>query len=615
MSESSIKLLSEDLINKIAAGEVVERPASVVKELVENAIDAGATSIVVDIEDSGKKLIRVSDNGKGMTQKDAEKCVMRHATSKLKTVEDLYAISTLGFRGEALSSMAAVSQLSIITKTQEQFEGYNLVFEGGNKISSGIIAAEQGTTIEIRNIFFNTPARKKFLKTDSVEMRHIIDVVTHYTLCNSQVSFKLTHEGHLLINSPIVENQQDNIGSIYGVNTAKNLLKLEYQDQFISISGYIGPPYEARNDKNQQVFFVNGRWIKSLELTKAVYDGYHSMLFVSKHPTFVLHLTMQPNKVDVNIHPQKSEIKIEQSEIITKSITQAVHNTLREYNLIPIVNVEEQLTFGRPVSKPQSVQQETKYNYEPSKQAVLHVREKAVITNKEQLHDVLTNVINADDFEEDDGIFQEEEPPMIIEQPQQQIHTEKFPPLKIMGQVHKTFFVAETPGGLFYLDQHATHERVLYEKFMQQFMGQNVEIQTLLQPDIIEFTVAQRVLIQEHQHKLHEYGFQLEHFGENSYVLKTKPLVFNRIQSKEIIVEFLQSLALGKNTLEEFQETIITRMACRAAHMAGDELTTTQMETVIKELAKCKDPFTCPHGRPTMIKVESSELEKKFRRC
>tara|TARA_Y100000310_G_scaffold78020_1_gene74626 strand:- start:31019 stop:32824 length:1806 start_codon:yes stop_codon:yes gene_type:complete len=598
-----IKVLSEDLINKIAAGEVVERPASVVKELVENSLDAQASRIIIDIQDSGKKLIRVTDNGKGMTQEDAKKSILRHATSKLQNELDLYSISTLGFRGEALASISAVSQVSIITKTQNEFAGFNLIIEAGSTISSGIIAAEQGTTIEIRNIFFNTPARKKFLKSDSVELRHIIDVITHYALCYPNISFKLTHEGHILLNSPAMEDQQDNIGTIYGASTAKKLLKLEYENEFLKISGYIGAPYDARNDKNQQAFFVNKRWIKNQELSKAVYEGYHSMLFVGKHPTFVLDLTLDPQKVDVNIHPQKTEIKIEESTLVNKSLQEAIKKTLREYNLIPIVNVEEQLTFGRPTVK--SSKKETKYAYEQSEQAVLHVREKPVITTKEQLSSVLNAALEEDSNENS----------VVYQQPQVEIHTTKFPSLKILGQIHKTFFVAETEGGLFYLDQHATHERVLYEKFMQQYLGQNVEIQTLLQPDIIEFSSKEKILVEEHQHKLNEYGFRLEHFGQNSYVLKTKPLLFNRLQSSEILKEFLDTLSTGRNTLEEFQEIIITRMACRSAHMAGEELTTTQMNLVIKELAKCKDPFTCPHGRPTMIKVESNELEKKFRRC
>ena len=288
---SKITVLDEQLINKIAAGEVIERPASVVKELMENSLDAKATKIVIEIKDSGKKLIKVSDNGLGMNQEDAEKSILRHATSKIKTADDLFSINTLGFRGEALASIAAVSRFSLTTKQKDQLEAFNLAVEGGQIISSGILAGEEGTLIEIQDLFFNTPARKKFLKSDQVELRHIVDTVIRYALANPEVSFKLLHENHQLLTSPSVKEQQNNIASIYGINLAKELLEINYQSNNINVEGFIAKPYQARNDKSQQVLFVNGRWIKNEDISKAVYDAYHSLLFVNKHPIFILNLT------------------------------------------------------------------------------------------------------------------------------------------------------------------------------------------------------------------------------------------------------------------------------------------------------------------------------------
>ncbi|MBS3127094.1 DNA mismatch repair endonuclease MutL, partial [Candidatus Woesearchaeota archaeon] len=271
---SKITILTEDVINKIAAGEVIERPASIVKELVENSLDAGATRILVEILNSGQDMIRVTDNGEGMSKEDAQLSLIRHATSKIQNDQDLFAITTLGFRGEALASIAAVSQLSIVTKTEDALEGFNLVAEGGTIISSGIVAAERGTSIEVRNLFFNTPARKKFLKSDAVELRHIIDVVTHYALLHKEVSFKLLHENHQLLYAPAVEDMQSNIASIYGSSIAKEMLKVEYKDYLATIAGYVAKPHRARNDKTQQVIFVNGRLVHNVDLNKAVYDAF-----------------------------------------------------------------------------------------------------------------------------------------------------------------------------------------------------------------------------------------------------------------------------------------------------------------------------------------------------
>ncbi|NQV91076.1 DNA mismatch repair endonuclease MutL [Candidatus Woesearchaeota archaeon] len=609
----TINILSEDLINKIAAGEVVERPASVVKELIENALDAGATSIYVDIKNSGQDLIKIADNGKGMTEEDARKSILRHATSKIKHTEDLFSIETLGFRGEALASIAAISLFSLITKQKDQLEGFNLVLEGGHVISEGEVGCDEGTIIEIRNLFFNTPVRKKFLKTDAVELRHIIDVVTHYALLHEDVDFKLTHENHELLNAPSMENQRSNVASIYGVSIAKELLEIDYEDDLVRIEGLVCKPLNSRNDKTQQVFFVNNRWVRSKELTDAVYEGYKSRLFVNKHPIFVLSLTLNPQNVDVNVHPQKMEIKIDQIDEVRKALTQSVVKILEKHNLIPLIDLEsEALTMGAQVRKT--------YTFEPSAQTTLKVEESTAFYSDDSFSS------NSNSYSEsyDGGSYVTPEEEVIekgnygkISESVKEIEqvVEKLPQMKIFGQVHKTFFVAETEGGVLFIDQHAAHERVMYEKFMKQFKDASVDVQELLQGGVLELTAAEKVLVEENIEELARMGFDVEPFGSNTFILKSVPSVFGRLQPRDLFHVVLHELVVGRNTLQELKELIITRMACRSAVMAGDELTINEMTKILSDLQKTDFPYTCPHGRPTMIKTEAFELEKKFKRC
>ena len=589
---SKIVLLPEDLINKIAAGEVIERPASVIKELVENSLDAGATKILVELEESGKRRIKIIDNGEGMSPEDAEKSILRHATSKIRSVDDLFSIKTLGFRGEALASIAAVSKLSLITKQKNVLEGFSLQIEGGNILSRNIVGTEQGTTLDVQDIFFNTPARKKFLKTDAVELKHCADVITHYALANPAVTFKLTHDNNILLHSPALNDSRSTIASIYGVQTAKELLEVKYQDDKIKINGFISKPYHVRNDKNQQVLFVNGRWIKNADVTNAVYEGYHSTLFVNKHPVFVLHLQLDPETIDVNVHPQKQEIKIEQKEQVAAAVAVAVREALQSNKLMPTVdvNTEQQITFGTPISR-KEVKASVKYPFEPSAQTVSAVEEAAAMYDSAE-----ANV------------------PVIIEQfKSTELVHEKLPSMKLFGQVHKTYFLAETEGGLFYIDQHAAHERVMYESLLNQFLHGKVEVQQLLQGEVLDVSVAEKILLEEKKEELKKLGFDLEYFGGNAFAVKTIPLVFGKVKISELLHDILSMLENKKSILEK-KEEILTRMACRAAVMAGDMVTIPQMEKILRELSKTELPYTCPHGRPTLMKVTIDELEKKFRR-
>ncbi len=598
---TKINFLSEELINKIAAGEVIERPASVIKELVENSLDAKANQITVEIEDYGQKLIRIIDNGEGMEEEDARKAILPHTTSKIKDENDLFNINTLGFRGEALASIAAVSRLSLRTKTKNKLEGFNLIVENGKILKEEICASETGTTIEIHNLFFNTPARKKFLKSDSVELKHMVEVITRYALIYNLVSFRLTHNGQELFNSPIMPDWKQKIASLYGTDLAKNLLYVNYKEEFIQVEGYISKPYQARNDKSQQAIFVNKRWIRNEEISRAIYDAYHSLLFVNKHPIFILNLTLNPHKIDVNVHPAKTEIKIEQKELVYQVVLSAVRETLRQNNLIPEMGLkeEQQLVFGNAVNEIKKKDSEFKYNFEPSYQTSLSAEDSLSIKE-----DVAEYNHNAES---------------IIPEISNQYETRNnpdnsLPPIKLLGQVHKTFFIAETPGGALFIDQHVVQERVLYEQFMEQLMNNRVDTQKLLKGEVMEFNIIESMEVKEHRELLEKLGFNLEEFGENTYLLKTVPILFGRLQPKEMFYEVLSNLKENKNRLEEIQEAIITRMACRASVKAGDTLTNQEMQKLLDQLSKVKFPYTCPHGRAVLIKIPVDELEKKFKR-
>src|SRR3989338_407928 len=617
---ASIKILAEDLINKIAAGEVVERPASAVKELVENSLDAGATIINVEIKNSGQDLIKVCDNGSGMEEEDARNSILRHATSKISSEEDLFAINTLGFRGEALASIAAVSQLSIITKQAGQIEAFNLAVESGEVISAGILAAETGTTIEVRNLFFNTPARKKFLKTDAVELGHIIDVVLRYALINPRIVFNLTHDGHLLLNSPSVDDLQNNIASVYGIKLAKELLEVNHEQEGITIYGYVVKPHLARNDKTQQMIYVNGRWVRNEDVSKAVYDAYHSLLFVGKHPVFILNLKVDPQKIDVNIHPQKTEIKFEEKKMIFNAVFTAVKKSLQNHNLIPVMDIEaeQQLIFGTSVSGREEKEVNGEIG-EIGKRGKLG-KEESGERNREKIGErkrfyPLERSEQTFLWEKEDEEYATPEEEIIIpEQWKEQLTIEKIPPLRVLGQINRTFFVAETADGVMFIDQHVVQERILYEKFMSQLMNRNIATQSLLRGEMLEFNASENILVKENLMELQQLGFQLESFGENTYLLKTIPSVFGRMQPKELLFEVLDNLKQGRNKMEQVQEEIITRMACRASIKAGDIVTISEIQQMLDELANCNLPYTCPHGRSIMIKVTVDELEKKFKR-
>ena len=563
----SIHILQEELINKIAAGEVVERPASVVKELIENAIDAGASEIIISVREGGISSIKVEDNGSGMDSEDAVLSLQRHATSKIQQTADLFSIKTLGFRGEALASIAAVSEMTLQTKRQDALLGTLLSMEGGVLKEQKETACNHGTTIEIRNLFYNVPARKKHLKIMTTEFRSLLDVVTRYALLYHGITFCLSHNEKRMLHAPATNEMLYRIVSVYGSELADRLIPVDYFYNDLHIKGFISKPTATRNDKSMQTIFVNKRWVKNYLITQAVYKGYHTLLHLDKHPVFILHVLIAPEKVDVNVHPQKTEVRIEHENDLFVGIVQAVKFALETGQLVP--NIVEEKPFDQNVSLKQF-------------QAVW---EKQTMLAPDALSEKIDNQV-----------------------------TEKISSLKLVGKVHNLFYLAENELGLVIIDQHAAHERVLYEKFKRQLEQNAVKKQELLQPEMLELSPVESSLVEENIAVFNHLGFVLELFGENTFLLRSIPSVLGRQLKKEVFFDVLGGLQELQTRVEAEREDKIMRTACRAAVKANDTVEISEMYEIMLALQRCENPFTCPHGRPTMIQFTIPELERKFKR-
>jgi len=569
-----IIILDKDLVGKIAAGEVIERPSSIIKELIENSIDSGASKILIDIQDAGKKLIKVSDDGKGMDKKDIKISFLRHTTSKLKDASDLYNIKKLGFRGEALASMAAVSHMTITSKTSKQKEGVSIEVEDEKIKTQKDVGCNTGTTIEINDLFYNTPARKKFLKRNAVEYGSITDIVTRYALIHKEINFKLTHNSKTTLNSPKTKDMLTNISSIY--DNAQDLIKVEHEEDNILVKGFVSIPALTRSDKSHMSFYVNKRYVRSAFLNNTVHDAYHTMLNVNRHPVMILDITLNPKEIDVNVHPSKKKIKFEQEGVVYSVLFNAVKAALMKEDLVE--NVKED-----PV------------------EALTEVEEKTFKRVKKEVRPMRTDT------------------QILLEPKQEEVKTiieSKLPELRIIGCIQDTYFLAEYSEGLFIIDQHAVHERVNYERLMKKYEDSGIEVQYLMNPEVIKLSPVDANIVQSNTGLLKEMGFELESFGNNSFVLRTVPIVIGRQQSKETIMDIIDDITnLSKqNKLDHIKEKMLITISCRSAIKAHDEITTPRIRAILDELGQCENPYTCPHGRPTIIKFTLRELEKKFRR-
>lgn len=588
-----IQVLSETVANKIAAGEVIERPASIIKELIENSLDAGATQIEVEIKNGGKSLIRVADNGSGMTADDAELAFQRHATSKIKTAEDLDHIFSFGFRGEALPSIAAVSRVRLLTRVKNQADGTEIVYEGGRLIEAKPAACREGTVIEVRDLFFNTPARRKFVKTDSTESGHIQDTVCYLALANIHVHFKLITGGKTLLDLLPVEHLIERVSVLWGPDQEKHLIKIQGEGGDFQVHGIIGKPFLARANRSNQIYFVNRRWIRSIALSYALQDGYHGLLMHGQYPCGVIFIEANPERVDVNVHPTKQEIRISKESEVKSLIRRIVSEALqKEGDIAPALKMPAGLPGD--FSSFNSRTSLSDYLPLPAKNSAMQLDEGRFAEPSMEY-----GVISEKNLEE----------AIVV---RDHLHL-----TKILGQVHNTFILAETQEGFIVVDQHAAHERIMFEVMLAELQTGAVRSQKLLMEETLEIHPKQWELYESAREFLHKIGFETEPFGENAIVLRAFPAALEKEDPAACLKRFLEQLEEGhlKPDLEHYQEEIAALIACkRKSVKAHDPMPDESVRHLLVRLARCENPYNCPHGRPTFFKHTFLDLERQFKR-
>jgi len=649
-----INLLDENTSNKIAAGEVVERPSSVVKELIENSIDANARNITIEIEEGGEKLIKIIDDGDGIHPEDIKKAFLPHATSKIKNSSDIFSINTLGFRGEALPSIAAVSKVSLKSKIQEEDFGREIIIEGGEILSFNECGINKGTSIEVKDLFFNVPARKKFLKTSSREASLISDIVSRIALANPSISFKLFNNGKKVLNTYGNSNLLDVTRTIYGKNIGENIIYFEHSEDTLTLYGYIGKEVIARGSRNNQSIFVNGRYIKNRTLVVAVENAFKSFSTVNKFPFFILFIEVYPENIDVNIHPSKAEIKFKDERLIFKKVFDTVHEALRNEIFKEFeVKKDENTNFKKDEFKEISFDIKDDYEKKERTKVTLPVdlnyertyskdyeniyeKEYSNSSSSKYLEETKTNnnvnYNNIDSKESNtlnenftlrenfykDNVLDEK----ISKIPKEDLSNKnsneripKFPPLRIIGQFNKTYILGEYDEVLYMIDQHAAHEKILFEKYFKNIEEGSIIIQPLLVPEIIDLTLDDFSYYEENKEIFKNAGFTLEEFGGNSLALKEVPYFLGKLDAKGLFLNILDNIKeLGSGKTSEVKYNKIATMACKAAVKGHDLLSEQEMIKLVEELRYINDPFHCPHGRPTIIKFTNYDLEKKFRR-
>ncbi len=553
----SIKILAPELVSKIAAGEVIERPASVVKELMENSLDAGASQISVEAQGGGIELIKVSDNGAGIPASEAELAFHRYATSKISDVADLENISSLGFRGEALPSIAAVAEVEISTQTSSDMVGSYMYLRKGDIVRREGCSRARGTTVMVRRLFRYFPARLKFLKSANTENSHIANLVSQYALAFPEVRFNLLLDKHLNLRTTGNGDLRDVVDQIYGLEVAQALLKVEAADNLTKVSGLISPPSLARSNRNYLSFFVNRRWVRSPLLARASEEGYHGLLMDGKHPIAIINISLPAQEIDVNVHPSKAQIKFHGESTIFAILEKTIKGAL--------VRTPIATTKTVPFSA-------TSWQWQ----------------NPQMVRD--------------------NEPTFIAPLP-----TLGLPVLRVLGQLANTYIIAEGPEGLYLIDQHAAHERILYDRILTQWSQKEIEVQGLLQPISCEISPRQEESLKANKDILTQFGFTIEPFGDRSYLIRAVPSLITRANIIEAISTLLDNLAAKENAAP-WEEKIAQSLACHGAIRAGQQLSHEEMRELIKQLEQAQQPRTCPHGRPTMIHLSSHQLEKEFGR-
>lgn len=644
-----IRVLDGHIADQIAAGEVVERPASVVKELVENAVDAGATQVDVAAEEGGLALLRVTDNGSGMDRDDLRLAFARHATSKIRTGKDLFQIRTLGFRGEALASIAAVARVTCVTTDREDGLGWKLVMEGGEESSFAETAAPRGTDLAVRDLFFNTPARLKYMKTIQTEISHISDFMYRLALARPDIAFTLRHNGNLLLQTTGNGQLQQVIAAVYGRNAARQMVPLEADSPDHDLRGWISRPELSRSSRQAITLVVNGRYIRHFGLNRAIQQAYHTLLPIHRFPLVVLHLTMDPSLLDVNVHPAKLEVRFSKEPDLLSFVESAIRRALREQTLIP-----EQRGKTRPTVREQVVQERMPLFGDPDARPERADRLPKPAPPENGGANPPRNVPAQRDAEEDlpkagGGERQREQagdrppngmtgtgagktafPPartdvpagyaVKLYEPPEGLDTDKaaprFPELHPVGQVHGTYIVAQDEEGLYLIDQHAAHERINYERYLAWFGQPEEASQETLVPLTLDFTPSDASVIRQRLAAFAQAGVHLEPFGGASFIVRSYPHWFPKGEERQIIEEMAEWILAEKAAIDigKLREKSAILCACRKSRKANESLSIPEMEALIRRLSACASPFTCPHGRPIIIRFTTRELEKMFKR-
>lgn len=623
---ANIQVLDQITIDKIAAGEVIERPSSVVKELVENAIDAGATAVTVEIKEGGISLIRITDNGCGISKAEVPLAFLRHSTSKIRSVEDLTTVASLGFRGEALSSIAAIAQVELITKQKESMLGTRYEIEGGVEKGVEDAGARDGSTFLIRNIFYNTPARRKFLKTAMTEAGHVNELMIRLALSHPEVSFEFINNGQTKLHTSGNGRLKDAIYSLFGRDIAMNLLEINSEMDGIKVTGFIGKPLISRGNRNYENYYINGRYVKSNIIAKAIEDAYKEFIMQHKYPFTVLHFTVNGEDIDVNVHPTKMELRFSNQQKVYNFVYEAVKEAFHQKELIPKVALPEAKIAPPPPER------DLDYFMKKMKERVTSYHNQASQAEVKNTHEIhrgnqqIDRIREAANYAKSHVVEKTVQQPVVTEKPviaeqldlfeEKLLTKEAIIEHKIIGQLFDTYWLVEYHEQLYIIDQHAAHERVLYERTLKEMKTREFTSQYLSPPLVLNLSMQEEEVLNTYMDNFTSIGFEIEPFGTSSYAVRAVPGNLFSIAKKELLLEMLDSLVEGihSSVAPDLIAEKVASMSCKSAVKGNSRLSRSEVEVLIKDLLQLENPYHCPHGRPTIISMTKRELEKKFKR-
>lgn len=603
-----IQVLDQKTINQIAAGEVIERPMAVVKELMDNSLDAGATAITVEIKEGGISFIRITDNGAGIAREEIKTAFLRHATSKIRTTEDLLSVTSLGFRGEALSSIAAVAQVELVTKTADEIVGSRYEIHGGREIALEEVGCPEGTTFLVRNLFYNTPARRKFLKSKTTERNYIQELVQRYSLAHSDIRFSLIMDGRNKLQTSGDGQVKTNIFYNYGADVTREMIPVCQEAEGMKLEGFIGKPILSRGNRTFMNYFVNGRYIKSPVITSAIEQGYKEFLMNHRYPFVTLMLTIDSHYIDVNVHPTKMEVRFTNQQEVYDLFCQTIHAALKQATLVPEVSLEAKpAKIPETVVSPKKAPEPFEYGREEKEGKEKHVR-------IAEGNDTLERGLKHAPFAQQKVNIMKEEYHQLDLKKEEEVKPD-VPVFRIIGQVFDTYWLVEYEKELLIIDQHAAHEKVLYERLMEALREKKGITQTLAAPIVVSLSGRELEVLEQHKSVFEEIGFRLESFGDREYLITGVPADFLNLAPKELFLEMLDSLMQENTRIKpELVLDHCATMACKAAVKGNHQMSYTEAKKLIEQMLQMDQPYHCPHGRPTTIAMSQYEFEKKFKR-